>query len=65
MKFYKKYPRAELHQEVERDIVKFKHLEPCHTCKELTEFYQLEINKPFCSQTCIKKYKKEVKNVKF
>lgn len=54
MKFYKKYPRAELHQEVEPSIVKFRHLEPCSQCGDLTEYRHLDFDMPICSYKCVK-----------
>ncbi len=59
MKFHKKYPRAELHQEVEPSIVKFKHLEPCWHCNELTEYRHLDFDAPLCSHECVKAKLKE------
>lgn len=62
MKFHEKYPRADLHQEVEPSIVKFRHLESCRNCGEPTEYRQMDLDMPLCSHECVKtktsKYKK-------
>ena len=60
MKFYKKYPKAKLHEEVEPSIVKFRYLEPCLHCGDITEFWQLDFDAPFCSHECIKAKIKEM-----
>ena len=60
MKFHKKYPRAQIHEEVEPSIIRFKHLEPCLHCGDMTEFYQIDFDAPFCSHECIKAKIKEM-----
>ena len=60
MKLYKKYPKSHLHEEVEPNIVRFRHMEPCIQCGDLTEFYQLDFDEPFCSHECIKAKIKEM-----
>lgn len=64
MKFHKKYPKADLYQEVEQGIIKFRHLEPCWHCGELTEFYDIDFNAPLCSHECVNAKIKEA-NVKY
>jgi hypothetical protein len=60
MKFHKKYPKANLHQEVEPSVVKFRHLEPCWNCGELTEYRQIDFDMPLCSHECVKAKTKEL-----
>ena len=55
MKFHIKYPRSKLHEEVEQSIVRFKYLEPCFVCGELTEFRHLDFDMPLCSHGCVNK----------
>lgn len=63
MKFHKKYPKAELHQEVEPSIVKFKCFEPCGQCREPTEYRYMGLDVPICSHECLKAKIKEAKHV--
>ena len=53
MEFHKKYPNANIYQEVEQGIVKFRKLEPCWHCSNLTEFWQMDFDAPLCSHECV------------
>lgn len=53
MEFHKKYPKADIYQEVEPGIIRARKLEPCWHCAHLTEFWQMDFDAPLCSHECV------------